>query len=621
MCHTDTMLLPLRVLLLLGLLPVVLPQGAATTLASAPGLWAGFGPPSALCPDSSGGVYVASPTVAVVYYINSVGTVTNFAGLVNAPGFSGDGGAASSARLSSPSDAALDSSGVKYIADAGNACVRAVSAAGVISTAVGTCTVAGDTGDGTTTALLTSPVGLAVFGTLLYILDAGPGRVRSWALSGGIVSPVVAGLSSPLGLRADQWGSLYITDAGGARIARLPALSGTLGVIAGSGALGAAGDGGPATSALIAAASGGCAIDALGNVFFSDAVARCIRRVDVFNKNISSVIGSGAASPWVEGVAALSAALAAPAGVAFSASPSAGSVPPLLVADGGALAVRSVAMPAPPLPLLYTMVGNGTIATCTGTIPPPALATDVSLINPVGVVYDGARYYYFGDKCFIRAWDTRTNIVSVIAGTGSSATPNPTFAPCLATAAPLSSVADVTLDATGTLLYFLDAGRVGVVNLTSRILTSFVAGNGTNAGGCYSGSCLGDGGPATSALFNGANYLTRWNNLIYVSDNTNGAIRAVDTAANNTMSSRVACGTALSLPKNVRTRRDGTIYVAGAWRCGGMQSPAAVGMARPPRQRLMPARATSPKTCRLPHTCCWRAGRSKSRISRDLRGP
>lgn len=487
---------------LLGLLPAVHPQpppGAVTTLASAPGLWAGFGPPSSLCPDGSGGVYVASPSAHVVYFIDEENTVTNFAGLVDSPGFSGNGGAASSARLSSPSDVALDSSsGVKYIADTGNACVRAVNAAGVITTTVGTCSVAGDTGDGSTTALLTSPVGLAVFNSLLYILDAGPGRVRSWALSSGVVSAVVGGLSSPRGLRADQWGSLYITDAGGARIARLPALSGALSIIAGSGVLGATGDGGPATSALIAAAAGGCAIDALGNVFFSDTVARRVRRVDAFNKNISSVIGSGVTATWVEGVAALSAALSAPAGVAFSASPSAGSAPPLLVADGGALAVRSVAMPTPRYPLLYTMVGSGTIGACTGTIPPPALATDVALINPVGVVYDGSRFFYFGDSCFIRMWDTRTNVVSVIAGTGSSTTPNPTFAPRLATLAPLRGIADLTLDVPNNLLYFLDAGRVGVMNLTSRILTSFIAGNGTNSGRCW-----GDGGPATSAMFNG----------------------------------------------------------------------------------------------------------------------
>ena len=547
---------------LLGSLPAVHPQGAATTLASAPGLWAGFGPPSALSPDGSGGVYVASPTAHIVYYIDSIGTVTNFAGLVNSPGFSGNGGAASSARLSSPSDVALDSSsGVAYIADAGNACVRAVNAAGVITTAVGLCTVAGNTGDGSTTALLTSPMGLALFNSLLYILDAGPGRVRSWALSSGVVVAVVGGLSSPLGLRADQWGSLYITDAGGARIVRLPALSGALGLVAGSGALGAAGDGAPATSALIAAAAGGCAIDALGNVYFSDTVARRVRRVDVFNKNISSVIGSGVAAPWVEGVAALSAALSAPAGVAFSTSPSAGSAPPLLVADGEVLAVRSVAMPTPPLPLLYTMVGNGSVGACTGTIPPPALAENVALLNPVGVVYDGARFFYFGDSCFIRAWDTLTNVVSVVAGTGSSSTPSRLFAPRLATLAPLRGISDVTLDVSNNLLYFLDVARVGVINLTSKILTSFVAGNGTNIG-----SCLGDGVPATNATFNGANYFTRVNSTLYVTDNTFSAIRAIDTTT-GLMSSRVACGSTLSLPKAVRAGRDGTLFVAGEWVC------------------------------------------------------
>lgn len=56
-------------------------------------------------------------------------------------------------------------------------------------------------------------------------------------------------------------------------------------------------------------------------------------------------------------------------------------------------------------------------------------------------------------------------------------------------------------------------------------------------------------------------YLTRWNDIIYVSDNTHKAIRAIDTKA-GTMSSRVACGTTLNLHKVIRTGQDGTLYVA-----------------------------------------------------------
>jgi len=74
------------------------------------------------------------------------GVLTVVAG-TSRPGFSGDTGPATSARLNNPQGIALDSAGNIYIADAGNNCIRTISPAGIITTFAGN-QIAGYYGDG-----------------------------------------------------------------------------------------------------------------------------------------------------------------------------------------------------------------------------------------------------------------------------------------------------------------------------------------------------------------------------------------------------------------------------------------------------------------------------------------
>lgn len=79
-------------------------------------------------------------------------------------GFSGDGGAATSAQMNSPFDVKVDSAGNLYIADTGNERIRKVTAStGNISTIAGN-GYTGYTGDGgaATSAELNNPAYLAV---------------------------------------------------------------------------------------------------------------------------------------------------------------------------------------------------------------------------------------------------------------------------------------------------------------------------------------------------------------------------------------------------------------------------------------------------------------------------
>ena len=97
-------------------------------------------------------------------------------------GFSGDGGAATSASLYYPAGVAVDGSGNLFIADSSNQRVRRVDAAtGVITTVAGNGTLDGFTGDGgpATSASLWTPTGVAVDGSgNLFIADWGTSLVR-----------------------------------------------------------------------------------------------------------------------------------------------------------------------------------------------------------------------------------------------------------------------------------------------------------------------------------------------------------------------------------------------------------------------------------------------------------
>ena len=76
----------------------------------------------------------------------ATGNETVLAG-ISTGGYRGDGGPATSAQLSRPTEAAIDAAGNVYITDTGNHRVRKVTPAGIITTFAGN-GVAGFTGEG-----------------------------------------------------------------------------------------------------------------------------------------------------------------------------------------------------------------------------------------------------------------------------------------------------------------------------------------------------------------------------------------------------------------------------------------------------------------------------------------
>jgi len=147
-----------------------------------PGIAAQLNLPTGVAVDGSGNVYVADTGNFRIRKITPDGTVTTLAGTGTA-GFSGDGGLAIFAQLAGPLGIKLDSSGNVYVAD--GTAVRVISPAGIIGTVAGT-GMPGYTGDGgrATAAELTSwGLGFDSAGDL-YVTDPLNNVIRLLKLSG-----------------------------------------------------------------------------------------------------------------------------------------------------------------------------------------------------------------------------------------------------------------------------------------------------------------------------------------------------------------------------------------------------------------------------------------------------
>jgi RHS repeat-associated protein len=134
--------------------------------------------------DSAGNLYIADQYTSHIRKVTPSGTISTVAG-GGMNGFIGDGGPATSAALRWPMGVAVDASGNIYIADNINRRVRKVTAStGYISTIAGNGTQ-GYSGDGgaATSAELSGPAGLAV-DTLgnVYFADGPNARIRAVSL-------------------------------------------------------------------------------------------------------------------------------------------------------------------------------------------------------------------------------------------------------------------------------------------------------------------------------------------------------------------------------------------------------------------------------------------------------
>jgi large repetitive protein len=207
-------------------------------------------------------------------------------------------GPALSASLYLPTSVALDELGNMYIADSLHNRIRKVDTTQTISTFAGT-GAASDTGDGgpAVNATLNTPSGIALDGAgNLFIADTGNNLVREIEQSTGIIRTVAgtgaqgnmgdggpatsAQLNQPLGITVDIAGNLFIADTGNNRIRRVDVYSGVITNFAGSadGLPGNAGDTGLANQGHLNGPNA-VAFDAAGNMFIPDSLNNLVRVV------------------------------------------------------------------------------------------------------------------------------------------------------------------------------------------------------------------------------------------------------------------------------------------------------------------------------------------------------
>ena len=252
-----------------------------------------------------------------------------------------------------------------------------------------------------------------------------------------------ASLASPWGVAVDAAGNVLIADRYNNRIRRLVVGTRVMTTVAGNGARGFSGDRGPGTSASLAS-PWGVAVDAAGNVFIADTWNRRIRRLAAGTGLITTVAGAGGGSFSGDGGPGTSAGLSSPTGVVVDAT---GNV---FIADGGDSRIRRLAAGTG---VITTVAGNG-VGGFGGDGGP---ATSASLHNPNGVAVDGGGNVLIADSGNnrVRQVAAGTGVVTTVAGSsdkGFSGDGGP------GTSASLSPLYGVAVDASGNVL-IADSGN------------------------------------------------------------------------------------------------------------------------------------------------------------------
>ena len=285
--------------------------------------------PTALVYDTAGNLFIADANRHQVFEATLAGTLLVVAG-TGTQGFSGDGGPAALAQLNSPAGLAFGSDGTLYIADTGNARIRAVSG-GTISTFAGTGTHA-YSGDGgpAGSAAFRSPTALAMDASGgLLVCDAADHRIRR--IAGGSIATfagngvqgflgdgaqaVAAELDTPAALAIGADGRVFIADSHNQRI-RVIDPGGTIRTFAGTGQRGFGGDGDAAQAAQLASPRG-LALLPDGTLLIADMDNGRVRAVTPAGV-ISTLIGSASEGEGADDSPALSAALHSPRALAIS---------------------------------------------------------------------------------------------------------------------------------------------------------------------------------------------------------------------------------------------------------------------------------------------------------------
>ncbi len=372
--------------------------------------------PTGIAFDGSGNLYLSDYNNNRIRKVNAQGVITTFAGN-GTMGYSGDGGQANNASLSLPSTIVFDAIGNAYVVDAGNNCIRKISTTGVITTVAGNGT-SGYTGDG----------GLATMATLDF----------------------------PCGIVFDQSGNMYIADRNN-NVVRKVSTTGVISTFAGTGVFGFGGDGGTATSALLANPNG-VDFDKLGNLYIADKYNNRIRKINSLGI-ISTVAGIGTSGSTGDGGQASLAEFDNPFGVTFDQAGN------YYVSDFNNNKIRKINTSG----VISTYVGNG----IGGYGGDGGLAHLAQIFNPEKVTFDAMGNLYIPD-----AVNQRVRKVSCQAPTLTIS----------GASSPICKGNTTTLTASGANNYIWSSGSSQNSSVVSPSANTNYTVTGINANGCVAKS-------------------------------------------------------------------------------------------------------------------------------------
>jgi sugar lactone lactonase YvrE len=375
--------------------------------------------------DGAGNIYITDTKQWRVRLVRD-GIITTVVGTGNA-GDGGDNGPAVNADIQLPYGIALGPAGDLWIATTTDVAisqhnrVRHVDTAGIITTVVG-----GGLADGAPAVdVLVDPhqaVATTGSGTLpdLYFADGSNNVVRfvdgrdstthviagngQSGYSGDGGPATAARLWSPYGVAVDSGRNVYIADMLNHVVRRVS--NGIITTVAGTGVLGSAGDGGPATRAQLYQPNGVCT-DSIGNLYIADTGNNLIRKVDVTGV-ITTVAGNGAAAYGGDNGPATAASLRNPAAVIAAADGT------LYIADTWNHRIRRVDQTG----IITTYAGNG-VGAFSGDGGPATLAR---IWAPAALSLDLLNNLYIADtnNYRVRVVDGVTHNIYTAAGTGGT---------------------------------------------------------------------------------------------------------------------------------------------------------------------------------------------------------
>ena len=496
-------------------------SGAVGT-ANATGIAASFSGITGVAVDASGNVYVSESGNNDVRKITASGQVTTF----------GSG-------FNKPLGVAVDAVGNVYVADAGNNQIKEITSGGTVSTFAGS-GVPGNTDGPGVSASFSKPSAL-VFDAAgyLYVTDAGSNLIRK-ITPGGLVSTIAgnnspgsadgtgsaASFNSPAGITVDAIGNLYVTDAGNNTIRKITP-GGTVTTLAGT--AGNSGRSGGQGSAASFNTPVGITIDTNGDLFIGDVVNNIIREVSTNGYTIDKTL---------------------PAGLIF---------------DGKTGQISGTpTTPSPPTDYhvtAYNMGGSST-TTITITVKAPVIVIVpplvISYVTPQNYVINAGIIPLSPANAGGAVPATIYGQVSTLAGTGTPGNTNGA-----GTAASFTALHAVATDLVGN-SYYIDGNSIreispsGVVSLL--------------AGGNAAGSADGQGGAA--AFNQPMGIATDQNGNIFVADTKNNTIRMITQAGVVTtiagtvgvagLFNATGIPATFNSPKGITVDQNGNIFVADA---------------------------------------------------------